>query len=151
VTAKVERLSSRDPESGRHAGYQLGSDRVRALHIALVMYLEKAAALADWFLFNRGKSHAQVDCAPCPRSSTAQPCKWNGGTGSGPNPVMPPPQVAFCVWPICLVSRSIGLADTKQPFGVRPATYYLLLNALDRRKPPIGGAAAGSEADKKTR
>jgi hypothetical protein len=71
-----------------------------------------------------GSVHFYVDRAPHDIAMERQ-CR----PAPGQNPVIPPPtsQVAFCVWPICLVTRPIGLAGTQQPFGARPATYYLLL------------------------
>ena len=43
-------------------------------------------------------------------------------------PTIPPLilRVAFCVWPICPTMRSIASADTKQPFGGKPARFCLL-------------------------
>ena len=66
-----------------------------------------------------------------PTSIEHRTASQTGGT-PGPavtrKPLIPQPtsHVAFCVWPICLATRSTGLADMKQSFGARPARSCLL-------------------------
>jgi hypothetical protein len=58
-----------------------------------------------------------------------KPCPARGG-----NALIPPStlHIAFCVWPICPVTRSTGSAAMKQSFGVRSAKSCL---RSIRRKP----------------
>ena len=80
--------------------------------------------------------------------------KLDPTTGRDPLIPLPTSHVAFCVWPTCAATRSTGLAATKQPFGARPARFYLLsmpwiaanhkteaavsVSAAGRNRPPMG-------------
>ena len=80
----------------------------------------------------------EIICASFRRADLSMPTSIEHRTASqtggtpGPavtrKPLIPQPtsHVAFCVWPICLATRSTGLADMKQSFGARPARSCLL-------------------------
>ena len=77
-----------------------------------------------------------------------KPCPAQGGY-----PLIPPStlHVAFCVWPICRVTRSTALADMKQSFGARPVRYCLRSMPLIVANHKREGAASVSTADKNCR
>jgi hypothetical protein len=62
----------------------------------------------------------------------ANRARLRGGTRRSRRPAS---RVAFCVWPICPISRSTGSAGMRQPFGAKPVRSLFALHALDRRKP----------------
>ena len=80
---------------------------------------------------------------------TASQTERKPGPALGRNQLIPPPtsHVAFCASPICPLTRSIGLAGMKQPFGARPARSCLLLirwiAANQGTEGPVIGLAAG--------
>ena len=80
---------------------------------------------------------------------TASQTERKLGQTRGLTPLIPPPSshVAFCAWPTCPATRSIGLAGMRQSFGARPARSCLLwmhwIAANHKRKAAVSVSMAG--------
>ena len=91
-------------------------------------------------------------------SADADPIKYRTGSQTerkqapalGRNSLIPPPtsHVAFCVWPICPLIHSTGLAGMKQPCGGKPARSCLLsmhwIVANHKREGAVSVSVVGS-------